>query len=69
MSIPNIEQFQQTMNEELYKNAHKEAVADCYLEKGIWRNIISYTKGEDKKKSLVDIANYCAILWTQLVED
>ena len=66
MAIPNIDKFQEAMKAEMVKNKYKRSIPDCHLEEGIWRNLKSYLSGEDRAKSLVDMANYCAVLWNSI---
>lgn len=63
MNIPNIDEFQKAMKSEMEKNKYRDRIPSCCLEDGIWRNLRSYLQGIERKKSLIDLANYCAVLW------
>ncbi len=67
MGIPNIDEFQRAMEAEMEKNKYKQSIPDHFLEDGIWRNLRQYLTGDERKKSLVDMANYCAVLYNSLV--
>ena len=61
--IPRIHNFTRAMQVELEKNSHKEMIGDDGLKKGLIRNFVSFLEGNEPEKSLVDLANYAAMLW------
>lgn len=66
MSIPDITKFQEAMKHEMQRNKYREGIRTDFLEDGFWRNLKSYLKGVDREKSLIDLANYCAVIWNHL---
>lgn len=63
MGVPNIDDFQRAMKAEMERNKYKNSIPNYLLENGIWRNLKSYLQGIEREKSLIDMANYCAVLW------